>query len=87
MDQNDQGIMTYFEADVHSFVMRLWRENQEDPDAPAEWRGWIEHVQSGQRHYFRELNDIPAIVAGYVGSDAGLDAQVFMPVQPKGSSS
>ncbi len=86
MDQADQGVMTYFEAEAHSFVMRIWRENRDDPDDPAEWRGWLEHVQSGQRHYFRDLNEIPAIVAGYVGSDAQLDAQVFMPVQPKGSS-
>jgi hypothetical protein len=85
MDQSDQGVMTFFEAEAHSFVMRIWRENRDDPADPPEWRGWLEHVQSGQRHYFRELEEIPAIVAGYVGAGAELDAQVFMPVQPKGS--
>jgi hypothetical protein len=85
MDQSDRGVMTYFEAEAHSFVMRIWRENRDDPADPSEWRGWIEHVQSGQRHYFRKLNEIPAIVAGYVGAGSELDAQVFMPVQPKGS--
>ena len=44
MDQQDQGIMTYFEADAHSFVLRIWRENREDPNGLAEWRGWIEGV-------------------------------------------
>jgi hypothetical protein len=78
--------MTYFEAEAHSFVMRIWQENRDDPDDPVEWRGWIEHVQSGQRHYFKELTEIPAIVAGYIGDASELDEQVFMPVQPKGSS-
>ncbi len=85
MDEADQGVMTYFEAEAHSFVMRIWRENRDDPDDQADWRGWIEHVQSGQRHYFREVKEIPAIVAGYVGATE-IDEQVFMPVQPKGSS-
>jgi hypothetical protein len=83
MEQEDQGIMTYFEAEAHSFVLRIWRENREDPDAPAEWRGWIEHVQSEQRHYFRKLGDIPGIVSSYVGDAADLENQVFMPIQPK----
>lgn len=83
MEQQDQGIMTYFEAEAHSFVLRIWRENREDPDAPAVWRGWIEHVQSEQRHYFRKLGDIPSIVSAYVGDAADLENQVFMPIQPK----
>lgn len=83
MNQDDQGIMTYFEAEAHSFVMRIWRENREDPDDLAEWRGWIEHVQSQQRHYFRKLEDLPQIVGAYVGQMNDLADQVFMPIQPK----
>ena len=83
MDQQDQGIMTYFEADAHSFVVRIWQENREDPNGQVEWRGWIEHVQSGQRHYFRDLKDLPQLVGGYIGDTSELDDQVFMPIQPK----
>ena len=83
MDQQDQGIMTYFEADAHSFVLRIWRENREDPNGLAEWRGWIEHVQSEQRHYFRNLHDIPQLVAAYIGDTSDLEDQMFMPIQPK----
>ncbi len=83
MDQQNQGIMTYFEADAHSFVLRIWRENREDPNGLAEWRGWIEHVQSEQRHYFRNLYDIPQLVAAYVGDMSDLEDQMFMPIQPK----
>ena len=85
MDQQDQGIMTYFEADAHSFVLRIWRENREGSDDPAEWRGWIEHVQSEQRHYFRNLEDISRIVTAYVGDLSDFDDQVFMPIQSKGA--
>lgn len=87
MDQQDQGIMTYFEAEAHSFVMRIWRENREDPRDPGEWRGWIEHVQSAQRHYFRTVSDIPNIISIYMGDMAELDDHVFMPVGPKGTPS
>ncbi|MGW8319756.1 MAG: hypothetical protein ACWGPS_10955 [Candidatus Promineifilaceae bacterium] len=81
MDQEEQGIMTYFESEAHSFVMRIWRENREDPSQQGPWRGWIEHVQSGERHYFQSVAEIPQIVSGYIGDPAKLDAQVFMPVQ------
>ena len=81
MDQQNQGIMTYFEAEAHSFVMRIWRENRDEPEASAEWRGWIEHVQSAQRHYFRAVSEIPNIVSTYVTDMDELDDQVFMPLQ------
>jgi len=85
MDQQNQGLMTYFEAEAHSFVMRIWKESRDNPDDPVEWRGWIEHVQSEQRHYFRNLREIPQIVAAYVGEMSDLDEHVFMPIQPKGA--
>jgi len=86
MDQQHQGIMTYFEAEAHSFVMRIWRENRDDPDSPAEWRGWLEHVQSTQRHYFRSVSDIPQIVSAYIPDADALDEHVFMPIHAKGDS-
>lgn len=86
MEQHDQGVMTYFEAEAHSFVMRIWRENQFNSREPGEWRGWIEHVQSEQRHYFRDLFEIPHIVTAYVGEVTQVNDQVFMPIQPKGAS-
>jgi hypothetical protein len=86
MDQQHQGVMTYFEAEAHSFVMRIWREKRDNPDDSPEWRGWIEHVQSTQRHYFRSVSDIPQIVSAYIGDIDSLDAQVFMPVTAEGDN-
>jgi len=85
MDQQDQGIMTFFEAEAHSFIVRIWLENREEPKDPAVWRGWLEHVQSEQRHYFHDLSEISHIVKSYVGDVAVLDDQVFMPIRPKGA--
>ena len=86
MDEKDQGIMTYFEAEAHSFIVRIWREHRENPDNPGEWRGWIEHVQSEQRHYFRDFSDIPQIVSYFTGEISEFDDQVFSPIGPKGTS-
>jgi hypothetical protein len=86
MDQQQEGVMTYFEAEAHSFIMRIWRENRNGGQDPGELRGWIEHVQSEQRHYFRDLFEIPHIVGSYVSDANEVNDQVFMPMQPKGAS-
>jgi hypothetical protein len=86
MDQSEQGLMTYFEAEAHSFVLRIWRENGSSSRDPGEWRGWIEHVQSEQRYYFRDLFEIPQIITAYAGDTVEASGQVFMPVQAEGAS-
>lgn len=80
MDQQDQRMMTHFEAETHSFVVRVWREHGEDPKNDGEWRGWLEHVQSQGRHYFRSASEIPAIVTSFLGEPADFDDQVFLPI-------
>ena len=42
----------------HLFTVRLWAEDL--GDGQAEWRGKLEHVTSGETHYFR---DWPALVS------------------------
>ena len=78
--------MTQFDKEAHSFVIRLWRENRDRAEAAAEWRGWIEHVQSKQRHFFRDTADISGIVASYLHEGPVLD-NVFEPVNLKSQSS
>jgi hypothetical protein len=83
MDEPDQGIMTLFEVEAHSFVLRIWRENREDPAGVAEWRGWVDHVQSGERTYFRDLAEISRVISHHIGLPTDMTDQVFMPVQRK----
>ena len=47
-----------------SFLVRLWRSAEPKPRASyAGWHGEIEHIQSGQRRQFTNLEDL----LGYIG--------------------
>lgn len=61
----DDGIMAHFEQETHSFVIRLWQEQQQEETA-AVWRGWVEHVQSGRRHYFHDVQGLYTAVGHYI---------------------
>lgn len=43
---------------THAFVVRLWQDRREVAGAVPEWRGRIEHVQSGDYAAFRDLSAI-----------------------------
>jgi len=50
--------MSLLEDHSASFIVRIWRERGEGLTASQEWRGAIEHVQSGRRNFFRDLSAI-----------------------------
>jgi hypothetical protein len=45
-----------------SFVVRIWIEPREYPNATVEWRGMIEDVISGERKYFKNFDDMIAFL-------------------------
>ena len=53
------------EEDTHAFLVRLWLEPREVEGAAPEWRGMIEHIESGERRYFREWAETAAFVKVY----------------------
>jgi hypothetical protein len=61
--EQEPEAMAFFEQEAHSFVMRLW---QEQHGATYGWRGWIEHVQSGKRHYFQDHQALQSIFNTYL---------------------
>jgi hypothetical protein len=61
--------MRSFEDHVHSFVIRVWQEPREIEGAGPEWRGRIEHVQSGEGVYFRSLDKLVEFIVASL-SDA-----------------
>ncbi|MFZ0548663.1 MAG: hypothetical protein WAM60_24650 [Candidatus Promineifilaceae bacterium] len=79
MAEQDREVMTYFESDAHSFMVRLWRENRDDPSQTAEWRGWIEHVQSGERRYFQEPQAVSQIISAFIGEPADFNGRLNLP--------
>ena len=54
------------EAEVQavSFVVRIWKQSE---PADPEYRGWVEHVQSGQRTFFLGLDQLSSVIATHVG--------------------
>ena len=52
------------ETQAISFVVRIWKQTG---PADPEYRGWIEHVQSGQRTSFLGLDQLSSVIAAYIG--------------------
>jgi hypothetical protein len=66
----------------HLFTVRLWLENL--GDGRAEWRGQLQHVLSGETHYFREWETLIALLLAMLPpaeTDSATDAQKE-PVRP-----
>lgn len=58
---------------THLFVIRIWAQDIEH--GRSEWRGRVQHVPSGEVHYFREWADMLSIVQAMlpnVGGDEGV---------------
>jgi hypothetical protein len=66
MEKAEDSLLASSEGETHSFVVRLWVEARDKTGATAEWRGWIQHVQDGHRHYFQDLAEISHIVANHL---------------------
>lgn len=79
-DDQNQGIMSKFEKDGQSFLIRVWRENRDNPMQAGIWRGWVQHVVSEQKKHFNSTRDITDIINWYLNEDVSVD-QVFEPIQ------
>ncbi len=53
----------------HLFIVRMWQEPSQAARA-AHWRGYIEHVPSGQRLYFTSLTDLNDFIGQRLKSTA-----------------
>lgn len=66
--------MTLLEDRTTAFIVRVWNEHRDDDVVAAEWRGSIEHVQSGQRVFFRHLETVVEFMKPHL-EGIGIDAQ------------
>ena len=57
--------MELFEANTQVFILRFWLEPREIEGAEPEWRGVIEHVESGECRYFQNLELMISFVSKY----------------------
>lgn len=51
---------------AHAFIIRIWCEPREIEGASSKWRGVIEHVLTGERYYFQNLDDILTFLVFYL---------------------
>jgi len=58
--------MDLFEANTHSFIIKVWLEETVEETGQATWRGHITHVSGGERRYLQELDAIAAFIAPYL---------------------
>jgi hypothetical protein len=50
-------------SDIHSFIIRIWLEETEiKARRRLDWHGQITYVRNGERHYIRNLNEIPEFI-------------------------
>lgn len=54
------------EAHTHSFVIKIWLEENPQEASQALWRGHITHVPSGTRRYFQDLTVIADFMQPYL---------------------
>jgi hypothetical protein len=66
--------MALLEDRTAAFIVRIWCERGEEDAANAEWRGSVEHVQSGERTFFRHLETVVEFMKPRLVG-IGIDAQ------------
>ena len=66
--------MTLLEDRTAVFIVRVWCERGDGEAAVTEWRGSVEHIQSGQRAFFRNLDAVLEFVRPHL-EGIGIDAQ------------
>lgn len=49
--------------DTHVFIVKLWSEARDLPDAPVIWRGSVENIATGGIKYFQSLAELASHLA------------------------
>lgn len=57
-----------YDPHTHSFILKVWLEEQAEGEGRSTWRGVITHVPSGERCYYSTLDDMAAFVARFLTS-------------------
>ena len=60
-------MQTVSERHDASFIIRIWWERRETPQAEPLWRGYIQHVQSNQAIYFSRHGELATFLQQWTG--------------------
>ena len=58
--------LTSAEFNVHSFIVKVWFEEEATKNSDATWHGYITHVPSGKKCYLKNLGEITAFIEPYL---------------------
>lgn len=58
--------MDAIEVNTHSFIVKVWIEDEEAGAGQTTWRGLITHVNSGERRYIKSMDEISAFIKPYL---------------------
>lgn len=53
-------------ASILSFIVRVWMEEPVSEAHKTIWRGHITPIPGGKRHYFLDINEIPAFILAHL---------------------
>lgn len=51
---------------VHSFIVKIWIEEDANKDGHSTWHGHITHVPGGEQRYLRSLSEIEDFIRPYL---------------------
>ena len=54
------------ESKVHSFIVKLWRDEAVDETEKPVWHGYITHVPDGERRYLKRLRDVADFIGRFL---------------------
>jgi hypothetical protein len=54
------------EFNVHSFIVKVWIEEDADQDGHSTWYGHITRVPGGEQRYLRSLSEIEDFIRPYL---------------------
>ena len=58
--------MDTYESNTHSFIVKVWLEDNDEKNERPTWRGHVTHVPSNQRRYVDDLNGISKFISSYL---------------------
>ena len=54
------------EFNVHSFIVKVWLEEDATKNSDTIWHGHITHVPSGKKRYLKNLGEITGFIEPYL---------------------
>jgi len=63
--QRRLDMVTSLTENTQAFILRVWRETREIEGATPEWRGFVEHMPTSERRYFKNLDELVDFILLY----------------------